>query len=136
LEVTRDVEADTECEFRPEKILNGGFEDELGLPTSRFFGWTIGTTGQAEMSINFSGHSSAHSLQIIFNAPNKLDRVNVAQTVVVQPNTQYRLEYFVRTEKVTSATPPVIVVLDSSDGNALAASPAAQLGRMIGRISA
>jgi hypothetical protein len=128
LEIGHDVDPDTDAISEPEKILNGGFEDALVLPTNRFFGWAIGTTGQAEMSIEDSGHSSAHSLQIIFNAPNKLDRVNVAQTIVVQPNTQYRLEYFVRTEKINSATPPVIFVLDSSDGNALGVSPAASVG--------
>jgi tetratricopeptide (TPR) repeat protein len=128
LEITRDVEADVAATAEPEKIVNGGFEDGIVLPTNRFFGWTIGTTGQAAMSIEYSGHNSAHSLQIIFNAANKLDRVNVAQTIVVQPNTQYRLEYFVRTEKINSATPPVVIVLDTSDGNMLAASPAASVG--------
>ena len=128
LEVTHDVEPDTNANSEPEKILNGGFEDVLALPTSRFFGWAIGSTGQATMSIDGPGHSSAHSLQIIFNAPNKLDRVNVSQTIVVQPNTDYHLDYFVRTEKVSSATPPVVVVLDSSDGSALGVSPAASVG--------
>jgi hypothetical protein len=128
LEITHDVQFDDSAKAEPEKILNGGFEDLLTLPTSQFFGWTIGSTGQANMSIDEPGHQSAHSLQIVFNAPNKLDRVNVAQTIVVQPNTQYHLEYFVRTEKVNSATPPVIVVLDSADGNALGVSPAASVG--------
>ena len=128
LEITHDVESDTKAISEPEKILNGGFEDALALPTSHFFGWTIGTTGQAEMSIDDGGHNSAHSLQIVFNAPNKLDRVNVAQTLVVQPNTQYRLEYFVRTEKVNSANPPVVVVLDTADGSTLGVSVEASVG--------
>ncbi|HWH79808.1 MAG TPA: carbohydrate binding domain-containing protein, partial [Candidatus Binatus sp.] len=111
-----------------EKISNGGFESAIALPTATFFGWTIGTTGQAEMSIDDSGHNSMHSLQIVFNAPNKLDRVNASQTLVVQPNTQYRLEYFVRTEKLNSASPSVLVVLDSTDSNPLAFSEAAPTG--------
>jgi len=127
-EITRDVEADDSGIPEPEKILNGGFENAIALPTASFFGWTIGTTGQAEMSIDDSGHDSMHSLQIVFNAPNRLDRVNASQTLVVQPNTQYRLEYFVKTEKVNSASPPVLVVLDSSDGNPLAISEAAPTG--------
>jgi hypothetical protein len=128
LEITRDVEPDNSLISEPEKLLNGGFENALALPTSQFFGWTIGSTGQAEISIDDSGHNSTHSLQIVFNAPNKLDRVNAAQTLVVQPNTQYHLEYFVRTEKLNSASPPVVIVLDAADGNSLGASEAASPG--------
>jgi tetratricopeptide (TPR) repeat protein len=128
LDITRDVEPDNARLSEPEKLLNGGFEDALALPTSQFFGWTIGSTGQAQMSIDNSGHNSRHSLQIIFNAPNKLDRVNAAQTIIVQPNTQYHLEYFVRTEKLNSASPPVVIVLDAGDGSSLAASEAASPG--------
>jgi hypothetical protein len=128
LDITRDVEPDNSHISEPEKLLNGGFEDALALPTSHFFGWTIGSTGQAEISIDDNGHNSRHSLQIVFNAPNRLDRVNAAQTLVVQPNTQYHLEYFVRTEKLNSASPPVVVVLDAGDGNSLGASEAASVG--------
>jgi hypothetical protein len=80
------------------------------------------------MSIDGSGHNSPHSLQIVFNAPNKLDRVNASQTLVVQPNTQYHLEYFVRTEKLNSASPPVVLVLDAADGSPLSVSEAASVG--------
>jgi hypothetical protein len=128
LDISRDVEPDNSRISEPEKLLNGGFEDALALPTSHFFGWTIGSTGQATMSIIDSGHNSRHSLQIVFNAPNKLDRVNAAQTIVVQPNTQYHLEYFVRTEKLNSASPPVVIVLDAGDSSPLAASEAASVG--------
>ena len=128
LDITRDIQGNDAEISEPEKITNGGFEERLALPTSHFFGWTIGTTGQAQMSIDNSGHNSMHSLQIVFNAPNRLDRANAAQTLVVQPNTQYHLEYFVRTEKLSSASLPVVVVLDSGDVNALAVSEAAPVG--------
>jgi len=128
LDITRDVEPGNSRISEPEKLLNGGFEDALALPTSQFFGWTIGSTGQATMSIDASGHNSGHSLQIVFNAPNKLERVNASQTLVVQPNSQYHLEYFVRTEKLNSASPPVVIVLDAGDGNALGVSEAASPG--------
>ena len=128
LDITRDVEPNASGISDPEKLVNDGFESALALPTSQFFGWTIGTTGQAQMSIDGSGHNSGHSLKIVFNAPNKLDRLNVLQTIVVQPNTQYHLEYFVRTEKLNSASPPVVMVVDAGDGNPLAVSEAASPG--------
>jgi len=122
LEVTRDVEVGDSAVSDAEKISNGGFEQALTIPTSRFFGWTIASSGQAQISIHDSGHNSGHSLQIVFSAPNKLDRVNASQTIVVQPNTQYHFECYARTEKVNSASPPVIIVLDSADGMPLANS--------------
>ena len=128
LDITRDVEPGNSGISEPEKFLNGGFENALALPTTHFFGWTIGSTGQAAMSIDGSGHNSTHSLQIVFNATNKLDRVNASQTLVVQPNSQYHLEYFVRTEKLSSASPPVVLVLDAADGNSLGVSEAASPG--------
>lgn len=128
LDITRDIQSNDSEISEPEKITNGGFEETIALPVNHFFGWTIGTTGQAQMSIDNSGHNSMHSLQIVFNAPNKLDRANAAQTLVVQPNTQYHLEYFVRTEKLSSASPPVVIVLDSGDVNALGVSEAAPVG--------
>jgi hypothetical protein len=127
-EITRDVQPGSSHLSGPEKLLNGGFEDALSLPTTQFFGWTIGSTAEAEISINNNGHNSGHSLQIVFNAPNKFERVNAAQTVVVQPNTQYHLEYFVRTDKLNSASPPVVIVIDTGDGNLLGASEAASPG--------
>lgn len=128
LDITRDIEPDASAISEPEKVVNGGFEGALALPISQFFGWTIGSTGQAEMSIDHSGHNSTRSLKIVFNATNKLDRVNAYQTLVVEPNTQYHLEYFVRTEKLNSASPPVVMVLDAGDGNLLGASEAVSPG--------
>jgi len=128
LDVSRDVEPDNSRISEPEKLLNGGFESALALPTSQFFGWTIGSTGQAAMSIDDTGHNSGHSLQIVFNAPNKLERLNASQTLVVQPNTQYHLEYFVRTEKLNSASPPVVIAADAGDGNSLGVSEAVSPG--------
>jgi tetratricopeptide (TPR) repeat protein len=128
LDITRDTDPGRDGISEPEKLVNGGFEQPLALPTSQFFGWTIGSTGQATMTIDSSGYNSGHSLQIVFNAPNKLDRFNAAQTVVVEPNTQYHLDYFVRTEKLNSASPPVVFVLDAADGNSLGVSEAASPG--------
>ena len=61
-------------------------------------------------------------MRIIFKAPSTLDKIHVSQTVPVEPGTQYRIEYYVRTEDLISASTPVLTVLDAIDGIALAAS--------------
>ena len=122
LEITKSIDEGLSNVPLPEQFSNGGFEDPIAIPVTQSFGWTIGTGAQAQISINGSAHTGQHSLRIVFAAPNKLDRVNAAQTIVVQPNTQYHFECWARTETLTSASPPVILVFDAADGSQLAAS--------------
>jgi tetratricopeptide (TPR) repeat protein len=122
LEITKDIDEGTGAVSVPEQFSNGGFEDPIVIPVSKSFGWTIGTGAQAQISIQGPAHTGQRSLRIVFSAPNKLDRVNAAQTIVVQPNTQYHFECYARTEKLTSASPPVILIFDAADGTQLAAS--------------
>ena len=121
LDVTRDIESGG-ASPNPEEISNGGFEGNMTLPASKAFGWTIGPTSQAQVAINNLAHSGQHSLRVIFSAPNKLDHVNISQTVVVQPNTQYHFECYARTEKLVSASTPVIMIFDAADGTLLNSS--------------
>lgn len=120
LEVTRDIEADELPE--PELFSNGGFEKRMILPVSKSFGWTISSSAQAQISINNFAHSGQHSLRVVFSATNRLDRINASQTIVVQPNSRYHFECYARTEKLNSASTPVIVILDAAEGTALSYS--------------
>jgi Carbohydrate binding domain len=119
LEITKSIEGSVPP---TEQFSNGGFEDPMTIPVTKSFGWTIGSGAQAQISIQGVAHTGQRSLRIVFAAPNKLDRVNAAQTIVVQPNTQYHFECYARTETLTSASPPVILVFDAADSSQLAAS--------------
>jgi hypothetical protein len=121
LEVTRDIDKDS-SDLAVEKFSNGGFEKSLTLPTAKAFGWTISSLVPAQISINNQAHSGQHSMRIVFSAPNKLDFVNASQTIVVQPNTQYHFECYARTERLNTASTPVVMVLDAADGLPLAIS--------------
>ena len=121
LEITRDIEDASEVPL-PEQFSNGDFEKRMSIPVTKSFGWTIGSGVQAQISIQGMAHSGQYGMRIIFSAPNKLDRVNALQTIVVQPDTQYHLECYARTENVVSANPPVLVVLDAADGSSLGTS--------------
>ncbi len=121
LEITREIEDQSEVPL-PDQFFNGDFEKRMSIPVTRSFGWTIGSGVQAQVSIQGPGHTGQNGMRIVFSAPNKLDRVNALQTIVVSPETQYHLEYWARTEKLVSANPPVIVVLDAADGSPLGTS--------------
>jgi hypothetical protein len=68
------------------------------------------------------GHIGQGSLRIVFRAPSALDKIQLSQTVAVEPGTQYRFEYYVRTEGLVTASTPVVTILDAVDGNVLATS--------------
>jgi tetratricopeptide (TPR) repeat protein len=123
LDITRDLETLAGGEVPvAETISNGGFESGLVLPVAKSFGWTIASSVSAQISLNYHAHRGQHSLRIVFSAPGKLDRINVSQTIVVQPNTQYHFECYARTEKLNSASTTVILIVDAADQAVLATS--------------
>ena len=64
------------------------------------------------------------SMQIVFSASNRLERINASQTIVVQPNAKYRLEFYARTDKLNSASTPVVTVVEAAIMKGLASSAA------------
>jgi tetratricopeptide (TPR) repeat protein len=126
LEVHRDLEPGEVPD--PEVFSNGGFEELITLPVGRPFGWTIGSNVQAQISIINEGHGGRRSMQIVLSAANRLERINASQTIVVQPNAQYRLEFYARTDKLNSASRPVVTIFDPKYANGIASSASLPTG--------
>jgi len=119
--VLRELEPDESQLPQLEQFWNGGFEKPIPQMESQPFRWVISSRPQAQISIDPRGHDGS-SLRIVFKAPNKLESIPVSQTIIVEPNTQYRIRFYQRAEGLTSASPPVLVVSDAVDGKALAVS--------------
>jgi tetratricopeptide (TPR) repeat protein len=100
------------------QFFNGSFEDDIDTAAGvSFFNWQIKSDPQAQIAIDGRiGHSGARSLRILFKAPSTLPFNNVAQTVLVDPATQYRFECYVRAEDLKSAGTPIIQIIDGLDG--------------------
>lgn len=131
LALASDLSADPAAGPRLGQFQNGGFESPLAGPggPENAFGWQLKSVPQAHIALDLRrGHNSSHSLRVTFNAPNSFNFDNISQLVVVQPSTQYRLECYVRTEQLKTAGPPVLEVVDSTDGSILATSGAAPAG--------
>jgi len=111
-----------------EQFWNGGFEGPLTPASADVFGWLINSRQLAQITLDSHGHTGKGSLRIVFRAPSTLDKVPVSQTVAVEPGTQYRLEYYVRTENLVTASTPVLTVTDAVDGTVLATSKALPTG--------
>ena len=105
-----------------EQIWNGGFESPLSQTSADIFGWLINSRQLAQIALDSHGHTGQGSLRIVFRAPSTLDKIHVSQTVAVEPGTQYRFEYYVRTEGLVTASTPVLTIVDAVDGNVLATS--------------
>ena len=127
LEIHRDLEP-RDAVPDPEIFSNGGFEELITLPVTRPFGWTMGSNVQAQISIVNEGHEGRRSMQIVFGATNRLERINASQAIVVQPNAKYRLEFYARTDKLNSASTPVVTIVDLKDSKGLASSAALPTG--------
>lgn len=105
------------------QMINGGFEDDIDAQATNPFLWQIKNDPQARIAIDGSmQHSGARSLRILFKAPENLIFNNISQLVVVEPSTQYRLEFYVRAQDLKSGGLPSVMILDATDGTSVLGS--------------
>jgi tetratricopeptide (TPR) repeat protein len=97
---------------QPGQFSNGGFESNPAPAGTNSFDWVTNSRPQTQISIDSQAHSGHSSLRIAFKA-NNLEKIQVSQVIVVEPGAQYRLECFVRTEGLTGASPPILVIRDA-----------------------
>ena len=118
-----DAQADRSQLPSPDSIWNGGFELPVAYRDETPFHWLINPSSQAQIVIdNTRPHSGRNSLRVTFKSPNKLESVAISQTVVVEPEAQYKLQFYQRSEALITASVPVVVVNDSQ-GKPLASAP-------------
>ncbi|HEV2915772.1 MAG TPA: tetratricopeptide repeat protein [Pyrinomonadaceae bacterium] len=122
-ELFRGIDRQTPSRIQVGQVLNGGFEEDIGGSSDNPFEWHIRSAAQAQIGIDERYRRSGNrSLRIRFQAPGGLNFNNINQLIAVEPSTEYRLEYYVRTAELKSAATPVILIRDGLDGAVLAAS--------------
>jgi tetratricopeptide (TPR) repeat protein len=126
-EVMREIEPDSDGPA-PEQFWNGGFERSLEPTREKSFYWLINSRPQAQVGIDTTAHSGHGGLRIVFKSPDRLDTIPVAQAIVVAPDTQYHLEFYLRTQELISGATPLVLVVDAANDAALVASPPAPSG--------
>jgi hypothetical protein len=71
----------------------------------------------------------ARSLRLVFNAADTLSFRNISQLVTVEPQTRYRLEYYVRTEDLKGTATLAVELVDAAQPDQrVVASPALKIG--------
>jgi tetratricopeptide (TPR) repeat protein len=119
----RETQTDAQELPAAEQFWNGGFETPVINNDEKPFHWLIDAHSQAQITIdNARPHSGQNSLRIFFKSPNKLEAIPLSQTVIIEPDTTYRLQFYVRTEGLTTASSPLLGVKDLA-GQSLASSP-------------
>lgn len=105
------------------KFVDGNFESGLGYREDSIFGWKVRSTPQAQVGIDpAEGYQSGRSLRLVFQVRTRLDAVNVSQLIPITADTEYELEYAVKTQKLESADLLSVAVFDQDEGKLLAQS--------------
>ncbi len=122
LEFSRQIGIDTEG--RHETVTNGGFETFLDGTEEDHFGWKL-LRGDNKIDIDSDGavkHGGARSLKVAFKGYAR-DRLSaVMQIIAVEPLGKYRLSFWIRTENLKSAGPPMLEMINANDNKIIAAS--------------
>jgi len=95
------------------EVWNGGFESDVAKNLSQF-DWAISRNDYAVPSIESGvSHTGSRSLRIEFvgRDTTRLD-AQIKQTVIVRPGTRYRLDVYVKTERLETPEGPRVVVAD------------------------
>ena len=111
------------------RIHNSGFEKELSQAEDVLFSWRINRIEGMRVQTNgFKKRTGRRSLELSFSGFKKPDINNVYQTVAVRSGVGYRLSFWVKTEKLSGASLPLIQVINTIDSKVLASSPAFSAG--------
>jgi len=124
LEFSRQLGLDAEA--LPGMVTNGGFEKAINESADSRFGWQIVRT-DSKLDVATDPrvkHDGNRSVRVVFKNYSKPDLYNIFQTVVVEPGTKYRLRFWLRTETLKSAGPPLIELVNANADMPLARSQA------------
>jgi hypothetical protein len=104
-------------------IENPGFENSLNNESGRvYFGWKTLPLDKVEVKTDPNKkHEGTRSLRILFTGFAGIEVSNIYQIVAIESPARYRLSFWVQTEKLTSAGPPTLEILNANDDKILAA---------------
>lgn len=106
-----------------ETIHNGGFEEKIDELENVYFGWKISRTEKVSVKTDASRkHSGERSLRITFNGFIAPQLNDIMQTIATEAGKKYRLSFWLKTENLKSAGPPVLEILHVKTAVGLAAS--------------
>lgn len=118
------VEAGIDPTAKPEAFTNGGFENELVPFESTYFDWRLAKTdGKFDISSDRSvKRSGSRSIRLNFRGFAKAELYNLFQTIAVEPSTNYKVSFWVRTEGLRSGGNPLVEAVCANDDKLITTS--------------
>lgn len=121
LEIAKEIKPETAGDVS--KIANGSFESGVSGNDPIAFGWRVSQAEKAQTTIDPQIKlDGGRSLRIFYDGYAANTFANVWQTVAVEPNTRYRLEFSIRTKDLKSIGAPIIEVVYPLDSRLIAQS--------------
>lgn len=122
VEFTR--QAGFEPDVQIETVTNGGFESLTDLGEQPRFGWRRGDTSAKSETVTDGSikHTGSRSLRVTFKGFSSPEYNGISQFAAVVPGNEYSLRFWVRTDGLKSAGPPVVGVVNARNGTTLATS--------------
>jgi tetratricopeptide (TPR) repeat protein len=107
-------------------LLDGGFESEIE-PEAIGFAWRQIDHGPEKIRAlrdSKEYHNGSYSLRVEYDGNSNPATTVVSQLVLVEPNTEYRLDFVAQTKDIVTGGLPLITVTDATDGHLLTRSNA------------
>ena len=117
--------------FRAEigQVLDGSFDEFTSAASDMPFSWQVVPVLGVQIGLDTRrSHSGANSLRLIFNVRTNIENINAWQLVPVATNTEYDLEYYVKTEQLATGGPTVVQIVDPTTSGVIVTSPGSPLG--------
>jgi len=117
-------QAGIETDAQIETVTNGGFESLTDLGGQPRFGWRRGDSNAKSETVTDGSikHTGSRSLRITFKGFSSPEYNGISQFAAVVPGNKYTLRFWVRTEGLKSAGPPLIAVVNARNGTTVANS--------------
>ncbi len=110
-------------------VQNPGFESALEDAQKAYFGWKVVRLEKTDVRTDqMKKHGGNRSLRVSFSGFNGVEVKNVWQVIAVESPKRYRVKFWVRTEDLKSAGPPLIEIVNANDDKILATSTAFPTG--------
>ena len=121
IEFVRQLEIDPNA--KAETVQNGDFESSIGEAKDTYFGWKVSSLEKIDIKLDSTQkHGGMRSLRWSFNGFSDPTLFNLLQYVVVNPQTQYRLSFWIRTDNLKSAGTPTLEIYNANDDKVIAVS--------------
>ncbi|HTK37388.1 MAG TPA: carbohydrate binding domain-containing protein [Pyrinomonadaceae bacterium] len=122
VEFTRQSGAEPDAQV--EAVTNGGFESPTDFAEQPRFSWRRGDSDAKSATVTDGSikHTGSRSLRTTFKGFSSPEYNGISQFVAVVPGGRYNLRFWVRTEELRSAGPPLVAIVNARNGITLATS--------------